>query len=126
VMGDFDMGMERMWNDEREVREAGVFTPDYVKGGVTFSTVAAIYQGGCESGAYMPAVTYYDARQTMAEHGDEIVDDIRDSGAFDENYLAIREDEDFSWYCCRMVSAAVEFWAYTTTINYCEEDGRDD
>jgi hypothetical protein len=113
-----------MWNDEQEVREAGVCTPDYVEEGVTFSTVAAIYQGGCASGAYMPAVTYYDARQAMAEYGDDIITDLRDS--VDENFLSIWEDEDFSGYCCRMVSAAVELWAYSTTLNYCEEDGQDD
>jgi len=41
--------------------------------------VAAILQGGCQSGAYMPAVTYYQARQTMNEHGDEVMQYLEDS-----------------------------------------------
>ena len=36
--------------------------------------VAAIIQGGCASGAYMPAVTYHKALATMDMHGDEIFD----------------------------------------------------
>lgn len=114
--------MEAMWEDERTVTDA----PEYVEDWTTYSTVAAIYQGGCASGAYMPAVTYYDARQTMGKDGDAIIDDLRESGAFDENFLAIREDEDFSGYCCRMVSAAVEVWAYGTVMNYCEESDNDE
>jgi len=32
--------------------------PQWIEQDITPSTVAAILQGGCESGAYMPAVTY--------------------------------------------------------------------
>ncbi len=38
--------------------------------------IQGIQQGGCASGAYMPAVTYYTAVQTMSEHGNDIFDYI--------------------------------------------------
>ena len=41
--------------------------------------LAAINQGGCESGAYMPAVTYHQAKETMSEHGDDVLDFIEQS-----------------------------------------------
>ena len=41
--------------------------------------IAAINQGGCASGAYMPAVTYHQALATMHEHGDDVLQFIEDS-----------------------------------------------
>ncbi len=38
--------------------------------------IQGIQQSGCASGAYMPAVTYYTAVQTMSEHGNDIFDYI--------------------------------------------------
>ena len=40
--------------------------------------VDCINRGGCESGAYMPAVTYYDATQLMHTHGEEVIEFIYD------------------------------------------------
>ena len=42
----------------------------------SISEIQAILQGGCSSGAYMPAVTYYDALQCMSEYGNEVLDYI--------------------------------------------------
>ena len=50
--------------------------PAWVNDDIAPNDIAAIVQGGCESGAYMPAVTYYQALQTMSEHGDDIFDYI--------------------------------------------------
>jgi len=36
--------------------------------------IAAVNQGGCDSGAYMPAVEYHTAGMTMAKHGDDVLD----------------------------------------------------
>ena len=44
-----------------------------------FYQADAIQRGGCESGAYMPAVTYYDASQIMAEHGDSVLEFLTDA-----------------------------------------------
>ena len=75
------------------------------------STLRSIVQGGCGSGAYMPAVTYYKAKQTMAEHGDEVLDYIVD--AYGE-LPAIPDDASWSGIACHYLSVAVELWAGLT------------
>ena len=52
--------------------------PKWIDQDLSPNDIAAINQGGCESGAYMPAVTYYTASQTMAEHGDDVLDYLDD------------------------------------------------
>lgn len=71
------------------------------------ATIHAVQQGGCESGAYMPAVTYYNAGKAMREHGDDILDYIIDMTG---EAPGIRESEAWSWYECRLCSTAVELW----------------
>ena len=73
------------------------------------ATIHAIQQGGCASGAYMPAVTYYTAQQTMGEHGDDILDYLKESGM--DSFPAIDIDDSWAGYCCTLVSCAVELWA---------------
>ncbi len=48
--------------------------PKWITQKLSPNDIAAINQGGCESGAYMPAVTYHQAAKTMAEHGDDVLD----------------------------------------------------
>lgn len=63
------------WNDHREVADQ----PQWLlQQPLTYSDCKAIEQGGCASGAYMPAVTYYTATQTMAEYGDAITEYVQD------------------------------------------------
>ena len=71
-------------------------------------TIDAIQQGGCASGAYMPAVTYYDAAQTMAKHGDDVLQYIDDVIGLGE----VRPPKDSSWsgIACFYLSLAVELW----------------
>jgi len=45
---------------------------------LTAYDIAAINQGGCASGAYMPAVTNHIANETMAAHGDDVLQYIKD------------------------------------------------
>ena len=52
--------------------------PKWITQDLSPNDIAAINQGGCDSGAYMPAVTYYDAMQTMSEHGDNVLDYLQD------------------------------------------------
>ena len=70
--------------------------------------IAAVLQGGCESGAYMPAVTYHTAMKTMAEHGTKVLEYI-DKHGWPSPQLNVSED---SWpgFCCRVLSCAVELW----------------
>jgi len=51
-----------------------VDVPAWIDAEISAPDVAAIEQGGCESGAYMPAVTYATAADTMARHGDAVLD----------------------------------------------------
>ena len=50
--------------------------PPWITQALSPSDIAAINQGGCASGAYMPAVTYYDASNVMNEHGNNVLDYI--------------------------------------------------
>jgi len=69
--------------------------------------IHAIQQGGCESGAYMPAVTYYDARQTMNEYGDDVLDYIESTGL---DLPVIPRLTSWSSIAVIYLSCAVELW----------------
>jgi hypothetical protein len=69
--------------------------------------IAAVLQGGCDSGAYMPAVTYHTAAQTMTQHGDEVLQYLEDT----TGELPMPPN-DFSWsgLACFYLSNAVELF----------------
>lgn len=48
--------------------------PEWITQPLTPADLAAILEGGCASGAYMPAVTYHQAMETMGEHGDDVLE----------------------------------------------------
>ena len=82
--------------------------PDWIEKDISPNDIAAINQGGCASGAYMPAVTYYQAKETMDTHGDEIMQYIEDS--YGES-LSPPADSSWGGIACFYVSVAVELWA---------------
>jgi hypothetical protein len=103
------MTNEEIWNCEKPVADLlDIDVPAWVEQDIAASTIASIVQGGCASGAYMPAVTYYDALRTMSEHGDDVLQFLQD-------YLgelpALRGDESWRGMACFYLSAAVELWA---------------
>jgi hypothetical protein len=53
--------------------------PEWIDQGITPCDVAAIVQSGCNSGAYMPAVTHYQAREVMNKHGYEVMTFLEDN-----------------------------------------------
>lgn len=70
--------------------------------------IQAIQQGGCASGAYMPAVTYYTARETMNEFGDDILEYIESNlGEIPQPATG----ESWSGIAVFYYSYAVELWA---------------
>ena len=84
--------------------------PDWItcNQSLDLADIQAIQQGGCESGAYMPAVTYYTARMTMAEHGDNVLDYIEEQyGELPD----IPKDSSWSGISVFFLSYAVELWA---------------
>lgn len=76
-------------------------------GGVEVYDIMSINQGGCASGAYMPAVTYSTANDIMHNHGNSIMQYIED------NYGELPEPprgETWSGRACFYVAIAVELW----------------
>lgn len=104
--------IETLYSDaDTRVVEYGIDLPDWIRAmdaEITTGDVAAIMEGGCASGAFMPAVTYHTANHTMAEHGDDVL-------GFIEDHLgelpAIPSGESWSGIAVHFLSAAVELWA---------------
>lgn len=109
-----------MWNDEREVASL-TDVPEWIEQDITFSDIAAICHGGCDSGAYMPAVTYDEARKTMGEHGDGVLQYIQDDYG---ELPPPRNDESWSGIAVHYLSIAVELWASEIESRY--DDGEFD
>lgn len=56
----------------------------------------------------MPAITYSTARETMNEHGDDVLQYIED---YSDGLPAIPKGESWSGIACFFLSYAVELWA---------------
>lgn len=100
-----------LWNTETAIAElpdCDIEIPAWINPDISPSDVAAICQGGCASGDYMPAVTYYMALATMTAHGDDVLQYIEDSlGELPQ------PPKDTSWggVAVFYLSTAVELWA---------------
>lgn len=99
---------DTLWNFDEPVTSLDIDVPAWIDQDITGCDVAAIVQGGCASGAYMPAVTYYQARETMSEHGDDVLQYIQDSYG---EIPKVRDDESWSGIAVFYLSVAVELWA---------------
>lgn len=101
-----------LWNREEPVLEFGVDVPSWIERDITPCDVAAICEGGCASGAYMPAVTYSEAMQTMFELGDDVLafidDTLGEIPAMPETAPAYGT---WGGQACYYLSVAVELWA---------------
>lgn len=112
---------EQMWNDEREVREGHLVNPDvdcrhhdivppWIEQDIQYDQVMAIVEGGCNSGAYMPSVTYHIASDVMGEHGDAVLEYLDNYDLTDEVPL-YQTGDSWSMIAVRALSLAVELWA---------------
>lgn len=109
------MTLEETWNsDETVAAKLGGSIPHWIDQEIGVSTVASIMQSGCNSGAYMPAVTYYKATDTMAAHGDDVLQYIEN--VLGELPSPFERYESVSWggMACFYLSLAVELWAGDT------------
>lgn len=100
-----------MWNTEtpiNEIEDLDIDIPEWIESDISPSDVAAILQGGCASGAYMPAVTYYQAIQTMSEHGDDVLEYIENNIG---ELPSPPKDTSWSGLAVFYLSFAVELWA---------------
>lgn len=102
------MDTDEMWNDNEPVTTHGLTVPDWIDQDITPCDVASIVQGGCASGAYMPAVTYYQALETMQKHGDDVLQYIQDNVG-----ELPKPSDDISWSGLAVfyLSYAVDLWA---------------
>jgi hypothetical protein len=99
-----------LWNHDEPISsyDSEFKLPLWIDQEITPSTVAAILQGGCESGAYMLAVTYTDADHIMSSYGNLVIDYI------EESLGEIPKPNDVvSWSGLAVfyLSTAVELWA---------------
>ena len=101
--------MANLWDNDEPVLSLGIDVPRWIDQDITPCDVAAICQGGCACGAYMPAVTYWQALETMNEHGDAIFEYIEN--CYGE--IPLPTDTDMYWagMATFYVSIAVELWA---------------
>jgi len=88
------------------INDLDLDVPRWIEQDIDVNDVRAIIQGGCASGAYMPAVTYYQALKTMSEYGDEVLETL-EGLELDSNFLGLS----WSGMACYILSAAVEQWA---------------
>ena len=98
-------------HDIREVTEALNDQPDWLlsMGGINeVCEIVPIYEGGCASGAYMPAVTYHTAALVMNEYGDDVLEFIE--GNLGE-IPAPKPGESWAGMVVYYISMAVELWA---------------
>ena len=107
------MGTDALWENDEPVTELGIDVPAWIAQDITPADVAAIVQGGCASGAYMPAVTYHEALATMSEYGDErggVLDYIEECTGEAPTFPV----DPWSWagLACHFMSSAVEWWAH--------------
>ena len=115
-----------IWNTDTAISKIDgldINIPHWIDDDITPADVAAIVQGGCASGAYMPAVTYYAALKTMQEHGDDVLQYIEDAlGELPSpekiTYLIASlptgprvAGQGWSQMACTYLSCAVELWA---------------
>ena len=68
--------------------------------------IQAIQQGGCASGAFMPAVTYFQAAKIMNDYGDDIFEYIE----CQLGEIPQAETESWSRMAVFYYSYAVELW----------------
>jgi len=81
--------------------------PNWITQQITPYDLAAILQSGCASGAYMPAVTYHQALETMSEHGNDILNYLEEAYG---SLPAVPNDSSWSGMAVFYLSKAVELW----------------
>jgi hypothetical protein len=101
---------ENLWENEDSVTDLGISIPEWMDD-VSPYDMTAIYEGGCASGAYMPAVTYHTANAVMAEHGDDVLDYL---SAELGSIPAPPDDSSWAGMAVFFLSYAVEVWVSHT------------
>jgi len=98
-----------LWDINTDLTEIDIEVPEWANG-LTVADCMAIQQGGCASGAWMPAVTYYTANKIMAEHGDEVLEWLENQYG---ELPQIKEGESWTGMAVFFLSCAVEGFVST-------------
>lgn len=96
-----------LWDHEEKPVSDYLDVPEWIEEDITVGTIAAVCQGGCASGAYMPTVTYWQALETMGKYSDEIERYLDDSGM---DMLESIAYDHWAGVAYTVVSSAVELW----------------
>ena len=98
-----------LWNNDKPISEQfdEIYIPEWIDQNITPADVAAIVQGR----NYMPAGTYFDALQTMASHGDDVLEYIQDQMGDLPNVPSTISWSGMAVHFHLVLSAAVELWA---------------
>lgn len=99
-----------LYEYEQPIANLDIDVPAWIEQDITGSDVAAICEGGCASGAYMPAVTYHKALETMGGHGDDVLQFIEDCTG---ELPAVPEGVSWAGLAVHYLSEAVELWAFS-------------
>ena len=75
--------------------------------------IASILEGGCASGAYMPAVTYHTANKCVNEHGEDMLEYIHNKCDLKLKDLVTDKVETFNDLNTTICSMCVENWCYS-------------
>ena len=103
------MTNDDIWNSDAVVADLlNCEVPAWIDQDISASTIASICQGGCASGAYMPAVTYHSALRTMGDHGDDVLQYILDTLC---ELPKPSPHDGWAQMACHYLSTAVELWA---------------
>ena len=95
----------------------------------TMEDLRSVFEYGCSSGVYMPAVEYRTAMATMAEHGQDITDFLSDMYGDD---MPEGAPMDWARLCVDLLSMAVEAWcgqqynSLQEELEYMLEENEDD
>lgn len=104
---------DRMGDDWQDIVERMQEQPEFISKvqSLDLYDIKAIIQGGCESGAYMPAVTYYTALETMNKYSKAVEQELEASGIGEFGDTPVLDSENtWSSLAVYYVSLAVELW----------------
>lgn len=96
-----------MWENDALVKDLGINVPTWIDQGISTATVAGILQGGCASGAYMPAVEFYTAAKIMEKHGDAVLELLSER----EDPVTLPDGCGWGEVPSAVLVLAVEYWA---------------
>jgi hypothetical protein len=109
LIGVNEMNTNEIWNCETPVAELlNIQVPECIEQDICAMTIASICNGGCASGSYMPAVTYWQANNIMADYGDDVLDYIHSVVG---ELPKVPSFESWRGMACLYLSCAVELWA---------------